>query len=164
MDFSTALSNLSGAAELVKLLVNERDRQKLASIQIDLTEKITHTQIQLAEVLSSIVEKDRFIQSLTERVRKLEGEEREKERYRLTEVGSVGQFLAYALRPAAEVVERSDEPAHFICQPCFDIRQQKSILRFIGSYCTCPSCGRKEQVTLVEARPQRSMYATGFEQ
>ena len=124
MDVSTLVASISAAAELAKLLVNERDRQKAAAIESQLTDKITQAQIQLSQVLGAVIEKDGRIQVLTERVRELEAEQSEKQRYRLAKLGAVGDFFAYELRPAAELVERSDEPPHFICQPCFDIRKQ----------------------------------------
>ena len=143
MDFSTLISSVSSAAELARLLVNERDRQKAAAIEIDLTDKITQAQIQLSQVLGTIIEKDGRIQTLAERVRVLEAEQSEKSRYRLAKVGTVGEFFAYQLRPAAELDERSDEPAHFLCQPCFDIRQHKSILRTNFGVYICDACGRR---------------------
>ncbi|MEG2469012.1 MAG: hypothetical protein RSB86_16680 [Comamonas sp.] len=148
MDVSTLVASVSGAAELAKLLVNERDRQKAAAIEVQLTDKITQAQIQLSQVLGAVIEKDGRIQVLAERVRELEAEQSEKLRYRLAKLGVLGDFFAYELRPAAELVERSDEPAHFICQPCLDIRQQKSILRATGIYCFCDTCNRKVQVKL----------------
>lgn len=146
MDVSMFVSSVTGAAQLARLLVDERDRQKAASIQIDLTDKIAQAQIQLSQVLGAIIEKDGLIQTLTERVRQLEAEQSEKARYQLTKVGGVGDFYAYALRPSAELVERTDEPAHFLCQPCFDIRQHKSVLRIQGRVCTCSACDTKVQV------------------
>lgn len=146
MDVSTLVASVSSAAELAKLLVNERDRQKAAAIEGQLTDKLTQAQIQLSQVLGAVIKKDGDIQVLTERVRELEAEQSEKQRYRLAKLGAVGDFFAYELRPAAELVERSDEPPHFICQPCFDIRKQKSILRIQGINCTCGSCNAKVQV------------------
>ena len=146
MNESTLFSTISSAAELVKLLVNERDRQKSAAIQIDLTNKITEAQLQLTQVLNSVVEKDGLIQTLMERVSQLEAHQSERARYQLCKVGVIGDFFAYQLRPAAELPERIDEPPHLICQPCLDIRQQKSILRATGIYCICDTCNRKVQV------------------
>lgn len=146
MDVSTLVASISGTAELAKLLVAERDRQKAATIEGQLTERITQAQIQLSQVLSTIIEKDGRLQALAERVRELEAEQSEKNRYRLAKLGSLGNFFAYELRPAAELVERSDEPPHFACQPCFDIRKQKSILRIQGTLCFCASCGTKVQI------------------
>ncbi|WP_313569406.1 hypothetical protein [Comamonas terrigena] len=146
MDVSTLVASVSSAAELAKLLVNERDRQKAAAIEGQFTDKITQAQIQLSQVLGTVIEKDGLIQTLTERVRELEAEQSEKSRYRLAKLGTLGDFFAYELRPAAELVERADEPAHFICQPCLDIRKQKSILRIQGTLCVCASCGSKVQI------------------
>lgn len=159
MDVSTLVASISGAAELAKLLVAERDRQKAATIEGQLTERITQAQIQLSQVLSTIIEKDGRLQSLAERVRELEAEQSEKNRYRLAKLGTLGNFFAYELRSAAELVERSDEPPHFACQPCFDIRKQKSILRIQGALCVCASCSTKVQIEPIKPiapRPLRS--------
>lgn len=116
---SVILQNLGIAQTMAGALLNERDRQKAAAIQVDLTEKILGAQAQLAQVMASIVEKDATIHRLSERNRDLEAAQREKERYGLHKVGSTG-VLAYALRPSTELLERKDEPPHFVCQTCFD--------------------------------------------
>lgn len=148
MDVSALVTSITGAAQLTRLLVDERDRQKSAAIQIDLTNKITEAQIQLTQVLGAIIEKDGLIQSLSERVRQLEANQDERARYQLCKVGTVGDFFAYQLRTAAELSERGDEPPHLLCQPCLDIRQYKSILRNTGIYCICDTCNRKVPVKL----------------
>lgn len=163
-ELSLAIASAGAVKDLALALISERDRQKAAAIEIDLTKKVLDVQLQLAEVLTASIAKDAVYQAQSQRIAEIEAAQRQKQRYRLSKVGAIGAFFAYALRPSAELLEEADEPEHFICQPCFDIRQQKSILRFVGSYCTCPSCGRKEQVVLVEARPPRVMHvAKGFQ-
>lgn len=131
MDIPSLLSSLSSALSLGQALLNERDRHKAASIQLDLTDKLLQAQTQASQVLAAIVEKDGLIQVLSERVRHLEADQSEKARYELAELGVGGKFFAYQLRPVAELGERSNEPPHFLCQPCLDIRQHKSALRLI---------------------------------
>lgn len=138
-EIASLLTGLNGAISLVRALVNERDRQKAASIESDLTDRILQTQAKLAEVLGTIIEKDGTIQALSERIRVLESDQSEKARYRLAKVGSIGDFFAYELRPAAELPERSDEPAHFLCQPCFDAGN-KGVLRLNTYTAVCPLC------------------------
>ena len=58
MDISLLLSSLNASKNLVGLLVDERDRQKAAAIQIDLTNKIIEAQAQISEVLAAVIEKD----------------------------------------------------------------------------------------------------------
>lgn len=163
MDVSALVSSVTGAAQLARLLVDERDRQKAAAIQIDLTDKITQAQIQLTQVLGAVIEKDGLIQTLAERVRELEAQQSEKARYQLCKVGAVGDFYAYGLRPSAELVERSDEPAHFLCQPCLDIRQHKSILRIQGRACICSACNTTVQIEFAPpAAPRRKIGPDPF--
>lgn len=163
MDVSALVSSITGAAQLTRLLVDERDRQKTATIQIDLTNKIAEAQIQLMQVLGTIIEKDGLIQTLSERVRKLEADQNEQARYQLRKVGTVGDFFAYELRVAAELSERSDEPPHFLCQPCLDIRKDKSILRTSGIYCFCDTCKRKVQVQPFDSDRSRSIISRGID-
>lgn len=146
MDLSSFFTLSNASIELARLMVNERDRHKLAAIQIDFTEKVIQLQTKLSEVSSAIVEKDGRISHLADRVRELERRQSEEARYQLAKVGTVGDFFAYKLRPAAELVERTDEPEHFLCQPCFDAGK-KSVLRIIGSWCQCSICGTKTTIT-----------------
>lgn len=162
MDASLLVSSVSSALELGRLLVNERDRQKAAAIQTDLTDKLIQAQAQVSQVLGAIIEKDGLIQSLVERVRELEAKQTERARYQLAKLGTVGDFFAYRLRPATELVERSDEPAHFLCQPCFDAGK-KSVLRLAGSTAHCSLCKSTVHTTPGTPMPQRSVVSTGVD-
>lgn len=158
-DIASLVSGLSTALSLVPALVQERDRHKAAAIERDLTDRILQTQAKLAEVLSTIIEKEGTIQALTERLRVLESDQREKARYRLAKVGTLGDFFAYQLRSAAELPERSDEPEHFLCQPCFDAGK-KGVLRLNTYTAVCPLC----KTTVVTANrppipPARSEFS-----
>lgn len=157
MDVSLLVSSVSGAIELGRLLVNERDRQKAATIESQLSDKLAQVQIQLSQVLGAVIEKDGLIQTLSERVRNLQAEQSEKARYRLTKMGSIGDLHVYALRAASELVERADEPPHFLCQPCFDIRKHKSVLRILPYYGICDACSRTVQIEPTPPQPPRKL-------
>jgi hypothetical protein len=139
MDIPLLLSSLNASKNLVGSLVDERDRQKAAAIQIDLTNKIIEAQSQISEILAAIIDKDGRIQTLTERNRHLEAQQSEKARYRLAKLGTAGQFFAYQLRPVAELPERSDEPEHFVCQPCLE-DGKKRVLLVGDDLAVCPGC------------------------
>lgn len=157
-EISSLVSSLAHAKNLGSALLEERDRQKAAAIQIDLTNQIVQAQGQLSQVLGAIIDKDGTIQTLTQRVRELEAQQSEKARYRLAKVGTVGQFFAYELRPAAELVERTDEPAHFLCQPCFD-GGKKGVLRQSGIWMQCPLCNSRDQIELAKpVQPRRVSF------
>lgn len=131
--------------DLGQALVNERDRQKAAAIQVDLTEKVIQAQSQLSQVLGAVIDKDTTIQALSQRIRELEAKQADKARYRLAKMGTLGEFFAYELRPAGELAQDSDEPPHFVCQPCLDAGK-KSVLRQTGLYAVCGVCGIKAQI------------------
>lgn len=163
MDIALMLSAISTAKDLAPLLVNERDSQKAAAIKIELTEKLTNAQIQLSQVLAAVIAKDSLIHQLTEKNRELEATQREKDRYRLARVADEGIVLAYELRPAAELTERADEPFHLACQPCFDIRKNRSILQVDSdhAFATCMECKttlRLREPPQPERLPVRSCY------
>lgn len=145
MDTSALISSIGGVFELARLAVDERDRQKASAIKADLTDKVIQAQSQLSQVMAAIIEKDATIHALSERVRNLEAEQSEKLRYQLREVGPGGHALAYQLRPAAELSERQDEPTHFLCQACLDVRKQKSMLQTVRRphSLVCPSCDNR---------------------
>ena len=64
-------------------LVQERDREKLAALKIDLTDKILDLQTKLLEVQSAVLLEREALRAAQDRVRQLEGDEREKARYEL---------------------------------------------------------------------------------
>ena len=145
MDIPLILSSLNSAQALAGALFEERDRQKAATIQFQLTEKIIQAQAKLSEVLGAVIEKDRAISALMERNRELEAAERERARYELAKLGSIGDFLAYRLRPVAELTERLNEPAHFTCQPCLDAGK-KSVLHVTSTRAFCSLCQTNTQI------------------
>lgn len=157
MDVSLLISSISSAMELGRLLVNERDRQKAAAIEVNLTDKLIQAQALVSQVLGAIIEKDGLVQVLSERVRELETQQSERARYELAKLGVVGEQFAYRLRPAAELAERNNEPPHFLCQPCFDAGK-KSVLRVASDYARCALCKTSIQVAPIKPvqRPRRS--------
>lgn len=149
MDVSTGLASLRAAVELGGLLVNERDRQKAAAIQIDFTNKLTEAQTQLMELLGTVIDQQRLIATLEKRVREMEASKAEKERYVLSKIGTEREFFAYRLRPSAELVERADEVEHFVCHPCFEGGKKVVIHGNGDGYWECPVCKDGAQVTPV---------------
>lgn len=147
MDFSTGLASFSAMSDLFALLVNERDRQKATAIQVEFTNKLIEAQTHLSQLQGTVIEQQRLIASLEQRVRDMSAREAEKERYVLSKVGSHREFFAYRLRGAAELVERADEIDHFLCQPCFD-SGKKVVLSGNGEgYWECPVCRHGSQTT-----------------
>lgn len=127
MDVSPLLPSLTSAAELGRLWIGERDRQKAAAIQIELTDKITQAQTHVSQLLGAVIDQQALIATLNQRVRDMAAHEAEKERYVLAKVGTDREFFAYRLKAPAELADRADEISHFVCQPCFE-RGQKVVL------------------------------------
>ena len=138
-EISALLSSAGALHEIFKTIINARDSGISAAVKSDLTERLLESQARLSQVLGTIVEKDALIQSLAQRVRELEADQSERARYQLAKLGAVGDQFAYRLRPAAELVERADDPPHFLCQPCFDAGK-KSVLRLDARYARCSLC------------------------
>ena len=141
MDIPLMLSLLSSATDIARTLVDVRDSQKLATVQIDLTNKIIQAQVELSKVLAAIIDKDRLIQTLTERRRQLEAEKLEKSRYQLAELPGFRNFFVYRLRPGSELGERADEPPHFLCQTCFDAGKKSVLFTDPYGWWKCALCG-----------------------
>jgi hypothetical protein len=131
------------------LLVKERNREKAVSIQIDFSNKLIEVQAKLSELLGTVIEQQRLIPVLEQRIRNMEAQAAEKQRYVLAKVGSEGEFFAYRLRPPAELKERADEAPHFLCQPCFDAGQKAVLIGNGEGYWECPVCKVGAQTTPV---------------
>ena len=146
MDIPALLSSVSTLTHLSGLLVKERDSQKAAAIQIDFTNKLMEMQTKLSEVLGTVIEQQRLVPVLEQRIRELEAQAAEKGRYVLAKVGTEREFFAYRSRPVAELDEGSAEVEHFLCQPCFD-SGKKVVMNSNGDgYWHCPGCRHGAQV------------------
>lgn len=140
MDISTGLASFSALSEIVGLLVNERDRQKAAALQIDFTNKLLEAQTHLSQLQGTVIEQQRLVSALEQRIRDMTAREAEKERYVLAKVGAEREFFAYRLRAATELVERADEVSHFICQPCFEAGKKIVLSGNGDGFWECPVC------------------------
>lgn len=146
MDVSTGLASFGALTEMLGLLVNERDRQKALTIQIEFTNKLLEAQTHLSQLQGTVIDQQRLIATLEQRVRDMAAREAEKERYVLAKLGTEREFFAYRLRGSAELVERADELSHFICQPCFETGK-KVVLNGNGDgFWECTSCNRGGQL------------------
>ncbi|MGK0600063.1 hypothetical protein [Yokenella regensburgei] len=150
MDINSLVSTFSSVGTLAKTLIDERDRQKLSPLQIDLSKSIIEAQPQLLEILSAVTEKERRIYVLEQRIRELEADQAdqaEKARYRLTKLGTVGQFFAYTLSDTAKSLESLDESEYFLCQPCFDSGKKVALIGNGEGGWRCPVCKVSARVT-----------------
>lgn len=146
MEIGAAIAAFSALKDLAVGLVGERDRQKAAAIEAQFTNKLIEAQAHLAQLLGTVIDQQGRIGALEQRLRQMEADQAEKQRYMLTKLGTEGQFFAYALRPAAELHERADELPHFICQPCFETGKKVVINDNGDGYVWCPVCKHGAQV------------------
>jgi len=144
MDIPALLASLVSAKELAGALIGERDAHKLATIQNDLTERITEAQLKLAEVAHVLGERTALAHALQDRVRELEEKQALRSRYQLVEV--VTGVFAYRLKADGGLGEESAEPSHLVCQSCLDVRGARSVLNRLREGGTafrlvCHGCG-----------------------
>lgn len=146
---SALLASLATIKDLGSALFRERDQQKQATIQIDLTDKVIQAQAQLSQVLAAVIDKDQMIQTLRDQVRTLEQAHNERDRYALHRFGdgSEGDYFVYKLRAPADLKERADEPEHFVCQTCFDTGKKSVLVHNREGYWFCHLCEKGRQVS-----------------
>ena len=146
MDVAPLLASLTGAVELSKLLVGERDRQKAMAIQIDLSQKLLEAQAQVAQLLGTVIEQQGRIGALEKRIRDMETREAEKQEHELAKFTFSGEFFAYRLRSLAEAGQGCGKDGPLFCQQCFE-RGEKVVLAVTdGGHAWCPSCKHGGQV------------------
>ncbi|WP_074030574.1 hypothetical protein [Serratia fonticola] len=166
MDFGALIRSVTSIGQIGKALVDERDRQKLATLQIDLSNKIIETQTQILQLLGTVVEQERLIPVLEKRIRELEASDAEKARYQLTKLGSLREFFAYSLRLDTEPLEGTGEVKHFLCQPCFDAGKKVVLTGNGEGYWSCPACRHGAQVepeTPISTSTGRGSYRSAFD-
>lgn len=170
MDLASLISSTGTSISILKdlgsALLNERDRQKAAAIYIEFTEKLIATQTELMQAQSAVIAQQGEMAVLAQRLRHLEAERTEKQRYELAKLGSRREFFVYRLRPAAELDERADEPLHFLCQPCFDGGKKVVLVGNGDGYWGCPVCKLGAQVEpgtpIVQPTRRRGLGKSGW--
>lgn len=140
VEIGSAIAVFSTLKDLGAGLVNERDRQKAATIQIDFTNQLIEAQTHLMQLLGTVVSQQGQIGALEQRCSDMQAAKAEKERYVLAKVGTEREFYAYRLRASAELVERADEVVHFVCQPCFELGKKVVLSGNGDGYWECPVC------------------------
>lgn len=167
MDIPALISSVSSLANLGGLLVKERDSQKAAAIQIEFSNKIIEAQAKLSEVLGAVIEQQRLIPVLEQRIRELEAQAAEKGRYVLTKLGAEREFFAYRPCPSTELEQGSGEVEYFVCQPCFEAGKKSVLNRNGDSYLWCPVCKHgayldKSGSAIVSSSRRRSNLLDGY--
>lgn len=140
IEIGSAIAAFSAMKDLASGLVNERDRQKAAAIEVEFTNKFIEAQTHLTQLLGTVINQQGHIGTLEKRIRDMEAAQAEKERYVLAKVGTEREFFAYRLRAPAELTERIDEVEHFVCQPCFETGKKVVLSGNGDGYWECPAC------------------------
>lgn len=144
MDLMTLTSGFGQAINAHRTAVQTLDEAKITAATNELTGQLAHFG---AEVLAmqkdgvQATERERAalarVHDLEDRVRELEKQASEVERYELVEEYP-GTF-AFRIKESA----RNGEPLHYVCPGCLDNKSLKSILQFSGpqkTIASCPAC------------------------
>jgi hypothetical protein len=146
MEILAALSGLKSALDLARLAIDARDDAKIKTALAEVSE------LYIAALTAAADSAKRFHDLQTEHLllkdeqRDLRHRIEERSKYRLEAIGP-GVFCY-----RADLDEASGEPAHFLCQPCYD-RGIKAILRLMPRYTpddqavwSCPENGGHDLV------------------
>lgn len=146
-EIGASIASLLTLKDVSVALVNERDRQKATAIQVEFTGKLFELQTHVQQLLDTVIQKQRLVATLEQRIRDLEAASAEKARYVLAKMGTEREFFAYRLRASAELVERADEVENFVCQPCFEIGKKLVLVGNGDGYWECPVCRHGAQIS-----------------
>ena len=138
-EITAALTSLGSLMGIAKTAVEARDDAKAKQAIDDMSERLTAAlqgALSLAENASSLRMR---LDEVEAELAKLKANVIERGRYQLAKLGTAGDFFAYRLRPATELVEQQDETPHFVCQSCFE-GGRKVVLQIDSSNASCPVC------------------------
>ncbi len=149
MDFSligAAVNSLRIAKDIGSAAVELRDFNQMAAEFAKMNGELLKAQDALFAHNASLLDLHGKYADACDELRKMKDALDERSRYALFEIGT-GQF-AYRLKVAgareAAGVPGTDEPMHFLCQPCFDAGR-KMVLQLYpdaadGPVAACPHC------------------------
>ena len=146
--FSAAVSALKAAKDLGTALLDLRDFNQVAATTSKLNGELLKAQDSLFTAQSKMLELQSEHMEVLNKLRELEKGAEQRSRYQLVEIGP-GVF-AYRLKDPQHREDGGadkDEPIHYLCQPCWDVRKHRSVLMkgFDGFFVSlnCPNCGTK---------------------
>jgi hypothetical protein len=142
--FAAMASSLKAAGDITKAMLGLRDTALIQAKVIELQREIMSAQSSALAANAILTELQQRHRDLEKKLADLEGWEREKARYRLTDYG--GKTFAYDLKPD----HAEGEPPHTLCPSCFT-GGKKAILQFRSQNglqqqtADCPLCDRQFQ-------------------
>lgn len=131
-----AVQGLKGAFDILQGLNATAKEAAINEVKVSLTRHIIEAQQALTAAGLAQADAAEKIRTLEQEIVSLKHWEREKERYQLSGIGTVG--FAYTPKEGME----GGEPMHWLCQPCFDTGH-KSVLQFTEVTSTSGGRGMK---------------------
>lgn len=149
MDFSlisAAVNSLRVAKDIGTAAIELRDWNQMVGELTKINGELLKAQDALFAHNTALLDMHGKYADACNELRKLKDALDERSRYALFEIG-IGQF-AYRLKVAgageAAGVPGTDEPMHFLCQPCFDAGRKMVLQLFLdaadGPVAVCPRC------------------------
>jgi hypothetical protein len=139
---STAASALSAAREFGKAAVGLRDFNELATVVAKMNEQILNAQDSLFSHQTKLFAINEEVQTLRNALAEAHQKLEQRGRYELF-VLSPGVYV-YRSKADGGSTQVKSEPAHFVCQPCFDVKGERGILlrmsSAVGISHRCPLC------------------------
>jgi gamma-glutamylcyclotransferase (GGCT)/AIG2-like uncharacterized protein YtfP len=130
---TTTISAIKTAKDLCAALVELRDFNHVAATVTKLNSELLKAHEGLFSLHAKVLELHQEKVEVLDKLRELEQRSEERRRYQLVELRA-GSF-AYRLKAPEhrqdDIAVDGDEPIHFICQQCMDVRGTRVVLRRI---------------------------------
>ncbi|MGE8279061.1 MAG: hypothetical protein ACN6O2_01380 [Stenotrophomonas sp.] len=142
---STAVSSLGATLGVAKAALEIRDFNASAAAISEISQKVIDLQGQLLAAQSALFHLHQEKVALAQEVRELKEERADRESYSLFEISPSVFVQRFNGRPKAAGTEgpSSDEPPHYLCQPCWSTNR-KVVLQKVGDVghitLDCPVC------------------------
>lgn len=144
---TTTLSSIKAAKDLTTALVELRDFNQVAATVTKLNRELIQAQEGVFALQAKVLELHLEKVEVLDKLREFEQRSDQRRRYELVELAT-GDF-AYRLKASEhrhdDITMNSDEPIHYVCQPCMDIKRVRSVLRRVDVggdivKLNCPTC------------------------
>lgn len=164
MDFNsiaTAVASLRTAQELASAALGVRDFNQSAAALAQINEKLLAAQQGLLMHNATLLQLQQDYFEATKELRELKEAVASKDRYPLFDLGG-GKFV-YRVDVAPHEGRPGEpgraEPAHYLCQPCWDSKGHRSVLQHWGNSWHCTLC---KQAYTPKGAVQSSRGLTGY--
>ena len=114
-ELAAALSALNGIRQTAEHLVDVRDTNKLGEVKAALIAQFIEASERVLDLQHALANQRDEIRDLKDEIRTLKAAAEDRGRYKLAQVGNERSYVY-----AAANLEETGEPAHWVCQPCYD--------------------------------------------